>query len=101
MIPLCGDISPGRVTPAAYRNIQYNTYNFHFVSTYDIRSVLSCRYVLVSVSAWRDIPSGRDDLLHVNKKRRDVTLSRDEIDDTTHAIMIDVLLGLSMVISET
>ena len=36
-------------------------------------------------SAWRDIPSGRDDFLHVNRNRWDIPPCRDEIDVTAHA----------------
>ena len=34
------------------------------------------------ISAWRDIPSGRDDFLHVNRNKPNIPPCRDEIDVT-------------------
>ena len=80
MSPLRWDISPSRDTLAAYRNIKISLCVYMGVSFR-----LSCRDVFHTVSAWRDILSGRDDFLHVNRNRRDILPCRDEIGVTVHA----------------
>ena len=78
---------PGYPGCHAGKHIQFSLYVYTGISS---RPVLpGCFH---PVSARRDIPSSRDDFLHINRNKRDSPPCRDEISVNAHALNMRIMI---------